>query len=184
MNVNKIQNIVDENGIIFLSYGGFLTQTLIAGMTEALEKETEYHNLNMGISNKIFTIFIELSQNIMNYSKNIDEKNKDIASKGLIVVGKDEEGNYYIHSQNIIGDEDREKIEPRLKEIDSLNHDEIKKRYRELRRSGKDQHGKGAGIGFYEVAKISDEMKYEFKEININKYYFHFISRVNINKDK
>lgn len=184
MNVDNIQNMVDEDGIIFLSYGGFLTQTLIAGMTEALEKEADHHDLGMGVSSNIFTIFIELSQNVMNYSKSKAIDSNEVKSQGLIVVGKDEEGNYYIHSQNIVGIEDKEKMEPRLIDVTTLNRDEIKKKYRELRRSGKDSHGKGGGIGFYEIAKRSSEVKYEFKEINKNKYYFHFISRVNINKDK
>lgn len=179
MNVDNIQNMVEEDGIIFLSYGGFLTQTLIAGMTEALEKEAEYHGLNMGISSNIFTIFIELSQNVMNYSKNKNAECKEIKSEGLIVVGKDNES-YYIHSQNIVATEDKEKMQIKLEELLTMNRDEIKKRYRELRRSGKDSHGKGGGIGFYEIAKRSDEIKFEFKEINENKYYFHFISRVNI----
>lgn len=184
MNVDNIQNMVEKDGIIFLSYGGFLTQTLIAGMTEALEKEAEYHELKMGVANNIFTIFIELSQNVMNYSKSRNLNSKEVKSEGLIVVGKDDSGNYYIHSQNIVAQEDKDKIKPKLEEIVTLNRDEIKKKYRELRRSGKDSHGKGGGIGFYEVAKRSDEIKFNFKEINADKYYFHFISKVNINKEK
>ena len=184
MNVDHIQNMVEKDGIIFLSYGGFLTQTLISGMTEALEKEAEYHDLGMGVSSNIFTIFIELSQNVMNYSKNKSKDCKEVKSEGLIVVGKDDDGNYYIHSQNIIALEDKNKMEPRLIDITSLSRDEIKKKYRELRRSGKDKHGRGGGIGFYEIAKRSSEVKYEFKEINEDKFYFHFISRVNINKGK
>lgn len=184
MNVDNIQNMVEEDGIIFLSYGGFLTQTLIAGMTEALEKEAQFHELNMGVSNNIFTIFIELSQNVMNYSKAKRPDCDEVKSEGLIVVGKDDLGNYYIHSQNIIGTEDKNKIEPKLNEIKTMNKDEIKKMYRELRRTGRETHGKGGGIGFYEIAKRSDEIKFEFKEINENKYYFHFVSRININKEK
>lgn len=184
MNVDNIQNMVEEDGIIFLSYGGFLTQTLIAGMTEALEKEAEYYELTMGIANNIFTIFIELSQNVMNYSKSQNIDSKEVKSEGLIVVGKDEIGNYYIHSQNIIAYEDKNKIESKLNEIVTLNRDELKKKYRELRRSGKDSHGKGGGIGFLEIAKRSDEIKFEFKKINEDKYYFHFISRINTKKEK
>lgn len=183
MNVDNIQNMVEEDGIIFLSYGGFLTQTLISGMTEALEKEAEYHGLNMGVSSNIFTIFIELSQNVMNYSKTKNLNCKEVKSEGLIVVGKDEE-NYYIHSQNVIAKEDKDKIEPKLDEIITMSKDDIKKRYRELRRSGRDKHGKGGGIGFYEIAKRSDEVKFEFKKINDDKYFFHFISKINIKKDK
>jgi len=183
MNVDDIQSIVDEDGIIFLTYGGFLTQTLIAGMTEALEKEAEYYDLNMGVSSNIFTIFIELSQNVMNYSKNKIENCKEVKSEGLIVVSKDKDMNYFIHSQNIITKSDREKIEPKLQEIIDSSKDDLKKKYRELRRSGKDSHGKGGGIGYYEIAKRSDSIKYEFKELNDDKYYFHFISKIKTQKE-
>lgn len=184
MNVDNIQNMVEKDGIIFLSYGGFLTQTLIAGMTEALEKEAEYNKLNMGIANNIFTIFIELSQNVMNYSKSKNQECKEVKSEGLIVVGKDNENNYYIHSQNVIGLEDKNKIQPKLEEISTMTKDEVKKCYRELRRSGRDSHGKGGGIGFYEIAKRSNDIEFQFKKINEDKYYFHFKSKVNTNKEK
>jgi len=185
MDINNIQNIVEKDGIIFLSYGGFLTQTLIAGMTEALEKETARYELNMGIANNIFTIFIELSQNVMNYSKSKNKDCNQIQSEGLIIVGKDDDMNYYIHSQNVIATADKDKIEPKLDEIMTFTKDEIKKKYRELRKSGRDMHGKGGGgIGFYEIAKRSDEIEYSFKEINEDKFYFHFISKIKTQKDE
>jgi len=184
MNLDNIQNMVEEDGIIFLTYGGFLTQTLITGMTEALEEEAQSNDLNMGVSNNIFTIFIELSQNVMNYSKSRAKDCNNVKSEGLIVVGKDDEMNYYIHSQNVVAKEDKEKIEPKLNEITTLSKDELKTKYRELRRSGRDAHGKGGGIGFYEIAKRSDNVKYEFKNINDDKYYFHFISKIQTKKDE
>jgi len=182
MNINDIQNMVNEGGIVFLSYGGFLSQSLISSMTEALEKEAENSDVSIGISNNIFTIFIELSQNMMNYSKTKELKNRDINPEGLIFVSKDDFGNYYVDSQNIISIEDKEKIEPKLLEIKSLDKDGIKKRYRELRKSGKNTHGKGGGIGFYEIAKRCDEMHYDFKVINEDKYYFHIKTKINLKK--
>ncbi|WP_294966717.1 SiaB family protein kinase [Sulfurimonas sp.] len=173
MNINHIQHMVEEDGIVFLSYGGFLSQELISGMTEALEKEAQYNDLKMNISNNIFIIFIELSQNMMNYSKTKDLTNRDIKPEGLILVSKDIKGNYFIDSQNIVAIEDKDKIEPRLQEIESLDKEGIKKRYRELRKNGKNTHGKGGGIGFYEIAKKCTKIEYKFKEINKNKFYFH-----------
>ena len=179
MNLNEIQSLIKNDGIIFLSYGGFLSQTLIAGMTEALEKETEASDVSMGISNNIFVIFIELSQNMMNYSKTKEANCSDIDPAGLIIVSKDKLGNYFIHSQNIISAKDKELIEPKLKEVISLDKDSIKKRYRELRRSGKNTHGKGGGIGFFEIAKRCTELEYDFKEINEDRFYFHIKTQIN-----
>ena len=184
MNIHEVQKLVESDGIIFLSYGGFLSQTLISGMTEALEKEAEHNGISMGVSNNIFTIFIELSQNMMNYSKNKYPHNRDIDPGGLIVVSKDKDMNYYIHSQNIVSVDDKIKMEPKLIDITTLTIDDIKKKYKELRRSGKDTHGKGGGLGFYEIAKKCDKVEYSFKEINDDKFYFHMKTQINTNKEK
>lgn len=183
MNISEVRSIVQKDGIVFLSYGGFLTQALISAMTEALEKEAQEHNISMSISNNIFTIFIELSQNMMNYSKTLDKETIQTNPEGLIMVSKDIDGNYYIDSQNVVDLDDKNKIEPKLKEVQSLDRDGIKKRYRELRRSGKNTHGKGGGIGIYEIAKRCEKIDYDFKQINDNKYYYHIKTKILTNKD-
>jgi len=184
MNINAIQQLVEEDGIVFLTYGGFLSQALISGMTEALEKEAELNELNMGDASNIFTIFIELAQNMMNYSKEKSVDSTEKKAEGLIIVGRDKEGNYYIHSQNIVALEDKEKIEPKLIEIKTFDREQIKQKYKELRRSGANTHGKGGGIGFYEIAKRCNEIEYEFKQINENKFYFYFKTTIITKKEK
>ena len=181
MNINEVQKMVDNDGIIFLSYGGYLSQTLISGMTEALEREAEDNGISMGASNNMFTIFIELSQNMMNYSKSLESS--AVKPQGLILVSKDGNFNYHIHSQNIVSLSDKERIEPKLKEIKSLDKDGIKKRYRELRKSGQNTHGKGGGIGFYEIAKKCDSIEYDFTPISEDRYYFHIKTNILTKKE-
>jgi hypothetical protein len=179
MNINEIHSLVQKKGIVFLSYGGFLSQALIAAMTEALEKETEANELSMSASNNIFTVFIELAQNMMNYSKSISDKDDPSSSESLIMVSRDKTNwNYYIESQNIISVQDKELIEEKLQFIQTLNKDEIKKQYRELRRSGKNTHHKGGGIGFYEIAKRCESLNFEFNQINDEKFYFHLKTQI------
>ncbi|MCG7495379.1 SiaB family protein kinase [Vibrio sp. Of7-15] len=184
MDIRKIQNIVENEGIIFLTYGGFLSQTLISSMTEALEKEAEHNELRMGIANDIFTIFIELAQNIMHYGKSSDEGKIPKRAEGLIVVGKDSEDNYYIHSQNIISKNDVELMTPILSEIKSLGRVDIKKRYREIRKNNKRGEHKGAGFGFYEIAKRCTSIDYEFTPYSDDMFYFQFKTLVNSKKEK
>jgi len=184
INICKLHNMVEENGIIFLNYGGFLSQSILVSMTEALEKEATFNNLDLNMSNKILTIFIELMQNMMNYSKssNIEESQK---SQGLIFVIRDKNNDYQIHTQNIVSKEDKEKLTKILEEIQQMDRDEIKKKYRELRRNGKNSHEKGGGIGFFEIAKKCDKINFEFEKINDQRYYFHLnIVILNKKKDK
>jgi hypothetical protein len=173
---NQLENVLEENGILFLTYGGFFTQSLIAGMTEVLEKEVEEAALSMKISNNIFVVFIELSQNVMNYSKKL--KTKDgFDPKGLIYVGKKED-HYFVESKNIISLSDKEKIDKKLQEIQKLSHDEIKKLYKEVRRSGRDSHSKGGGLGFLEIAKKVSSFEYEFSTLQEDKLYFRFSAKL------
>ena len=183
MDINAIKKLTEKEGIVFLAYAGFLSQTLISGMTDALEQEAEYGGLGMTESTNIFTIFIELSQNMMNYSKSKTSDPTKLKPEGLILVGKNNDmSSYYVQSQNIVNAVDKEKMEPKLIEIQSLDQEGIKKRYRELRKSGRDSHEKGGGIGFYEIAKRCNHIDYEFVPIQDDKYYFQFKAEVKLKK--
>lgn len=182
MNITELEDFLDDSGIVFLSYGGMLSQDLISNMTEALEKETEKNNVGLSASTNIFTIFVELSQNMMNYSKCKNESNEKFDPKGLVLVGyTKEDNNYYVLSRNVLDSTDKDKILPKLEEICSMSRDEIKKKYRELRKSGLDRHNKGAGIGFLEISKRCDNIDFKFTKINENKYQFMFQANI-INK--
>ncbi|MBF0266706.1 MAG: hypothetical protein HQL46_15695 [Gammaproteobacteria bacterium] len=176
MQVNSLESILDTEGIVFLSYGGFLTQSLIAGMVEALELEAESHGLKMNVSNNIMTVFIELAQNMMNYSKKLTNEHSDFDPKGMIIVGYDKNNeDYYLFSRNLITKKDKEVIEPKIKQVIPMEKDELKQLYRELRKSGQHKHKKGAGIGFVEIARRSDNMQYTFEPTQVeDMYYFSY----------
>lgn len=176
---NDLNKLISDKGILYLSYGGFLSQSLISGMTDALEHKGQARGLNMNTSNAISIIFIEITQNIMNYATSKQDDEYDYVSEGLVLVGKDEGSeNFYVYSQNIIAKDDMEKIRPRLERILFLSKEEIKKEYKELRRNGRHTHGKGAGIGFYEIAKKSKSIEFEFIQISEHKYCFQFKSLI------
>lgn len=174
MKFDTLESILEKDGIVFLTYGGFLTQSLIAGITDALEKEATSSDLSMKVANNIFTIFIELAQNIMNYAKSRKEE-PGFDSKGLIVVGTDkQESCYFIISRNIVDAADKEKIESRLSMAEGKDKEELRSLYRELRKSGRDKHHKGAGIGFIEIARRCERIEHEFTPYSGTKYYFTF----------
>jgi len=79
-----------------------------------------------------------------------------------------------VESSNIVSVEDKAKIEQKLLEIQALDMAGIKKRYRELRRSGENSHSVGGGIGFYEIAKLVQLFDFKFTAINQEKFSFDF----------
>jgi len=170
ISINKLETLLEEGGIIFLTYGGLFTQSLIAGMTEALEKETQTHDLSMKTANDIFVIFIELAQNIMNYSK-MAHDDMLFDPKGLIFVGKKED-HYRVCSQNIISASDKAYLEPKLEKIVQASKDEIKQYYKEARRAKRDIQRKGSGLGFLEIAKKSSHIEYLFQPLSNGTFHF------------
>nr|WP_320115875.1 SiaB family protein kinase [uncultured Desulfuromonas sp.] len=169
MQFEKLENILDDEGIVFLSYGGAMTQPLISGMTDALEKEVESNDVSMKISNNIFTIFIELSQNMMNYAK----AHPDISDVGLIIVGMTpDKSSYYIISRNKVGEAAKKIIEEHLAAVKGLDKDELRMLYRERRKSKKRDDTQGASIGFIEIARRCDKIEHNYQPQKNDTYYF------------
>jgi hypothetical protein len=145
-----------------------MTQNVIATCIDNIKSKID----NIGLMSNISTITIECCQNMMNYSKNDIIDSRQIVPAGTIIVQYINNSYYNIMAINIVSKDDKAKIEPKLIEIQSLDRAGIKKRYRDLRKSGENTHSKGGGIGMYEVAKISDSIEYEFVLVNQNKYSF------------
>ncbi len=175
MDLYKLEHILESEGIIFVSYGGLLSQQIIVGMTEALEHESESNVLGMKTSHNILSIFIELSQNMLSYGHKMALLNSHFNQKGLIIVGYEQAStSYYILSRNIIKTTDMEAIKLKIEQLLPMNKDELKTLYRELRKSGKDKHEKGAGIGFIEIARRCDHIEYTFTKKDEDTHYFAF----------
>jgi len=151
-----------------VKYEGVMTQNVIAMLMDNIEAKVEDVNLVGHIS----TIAIEYCQNMMHYAQSPDVDATEIVPAGEIEIQHMHQEYYEITARNVISKEGVLRVKPRLEEIQTLDHSEIKKRYRELRRSGKNTHQRGGGIGMYEIAKASTKIEYDFIQINENKYYF------------
>ena len=169
---------IDNKSKVILEYEGEFTQNLVNQYIETIEDNIE----NIGIMSNISTAFAEQFQNAMNYAKSKDIECLDIIPAGYINVQKNT-NNYTISSRNILSLNDKEKIEPKLIEILSLDRNGIRKRYRELRKSGENTHAKGGGIGFYEIAKRCTKIEYKFEKINEDRYDFYFTSFIGLGRE-
>jgi len=161
-------DIKEDTIVEILKYEGVMTQNVIATAMDNIEAKIA----NMGTMGIVSTIIIEYCQNMMNYSKDDKPNTRNIVPAGAIEVEFINNEYYIIVANNIVSIDDKNKLEVKLIEIQSLDKAGIKKRYRELRRSGKNTHDKGGGIGLYEIAKVSDSIEYSFKAINADKYEF------------
>lgn len=167
MNISQLEKILDEDGIVFLTYGGLLSQQLLVTMTESLEHEPEINKLGMEVTTNLLTVFIELTQNMMNYSKAMSLHENIFDPKGLIIVGHEQnKSQFYVFSKNIVSSKDKEKITHNIEQVEHLDKSALRAFYREQRKNGHDKHNKGAGLGFTEIARRCNKINYNFSKID------------------
>jgi hypothetical protein len=156
------------------TFSGIVTYNLLTTISSTLRKDLEKIDSSSNKLVRLYSIITEIFQNIMNYSartKYIDEK--DIGIGTCVVKQTDDKTGYIISSGNLIESKDTNKIEEKLNKIISLDKDGVKAYYKEVRRSGKDAHKNGAGLGFLELAKKSEQkLKYQINKIDERYSYF------------
>ena len=178
--IGKKSDYIEKSIEEIIKYEGVMTQNVIATCLDNIE--TKISDISM--MGNISTVTIEYCQNIMKYSKNEEINSRKIVPAGTIEIQCIDKEYYKIIATNIVSIEDKKRIEPKLEEIALLDKSGIKKRYRELRRSGQNTHEKGGGIGLYEIAKVSYQIEYSFIAINEDKYSFTMKSLVESKKSR
>ncbi len=173
MKMFPFKEMLEREGIIF-SFSGSISQPVLAGIGETIENEFESIDLDPNMIMKIFAVFTEQMQNVMSYSKERREhRDNHLTSPGICVVGMNDKGKYYVASANIMDVKDEQKVSEKIDHINSLDKEGQKRYYKELRRSGKGVHNRGAGLGFLEMAKrASEPLDYQFTTLDKDRSFF------------
>ncbi len=174
MNMITFKELLDKEGVIF-SFSGTISQNILSSIAETIEKELHSTGISFSLIQNIFSVFTEQMQNIMSYShERIQLGDNTFESPGICVVGYDKSvGHYYVSSANIISPEGGPVLSAKLDKIIAMNKAELRQYYKELRRSGKDTHGRGAGLGFLEMAKKSAlPLQYSISKLDGNRAFF------------
>lgn len=155
---------------ILLCYSGPIAQTSVEGVGDTLRMNLEIEEVSNITSISVFSIFVEQVQNIINYSAENINHEEDINKElrvGVIVIGKEETGNYFVYCGNKVYKRDIAKITRLLESIRQLDKDELKALYKERRRTEPEPDSKGAGLGLIEMARRSAKpFDYSFEQID------------------
>ncbi len=174
MDLFEFKKCLDREGVI-LSLSGTISQAILINLGEMLEQELEESGTRRYIIHNIFAVMTEQMQNVMSYSRDRREKpGHFFESSGLFVVGYSrKKDKYFVSSCNRMRSGDRENIQERLDRINAMDRKQLKEYYREQRRSGRDMHRRGAGLGFIDMAKRSSEpIEYRITDIDGGDTFF------------
>jgi hypothetical protein len=171
--IQRFYEQLKEEGIIF-SFSGPISQSLLEGIGETLRQKMSLEETSTSVTQKVFSIFVELMQNVINYSAEkgtAGEEEKDL-SFGILLIGK-HNSQFYIKCGNYIIQDQKKPLADKLSKIQDMNKNELKTYYKEQRRKEADGGSKGAGLGFIEMArKASQPIGFDFSPAQDKKYFF------------
>ena len=169
---------------IVLDFQGAISQDMVAGMAELLKNKFSQEFGRTNIVKKLFSIFIEMAQNIAIYSAErvyLDDRHGDVGA-GIIVV-TEENNNYTITSGNLVKENSISKIIEHCQRINRMEKGELRQFYKAQIKSSRKRGKKGAGVGLIDIARKSgNAIRYGVTQVDdINSF---LVLSVKIQKDQ
>lgn len=170
-------HFVTQDKRIIISYKGPITPAIIGEISQdILNKMINYPQA----SRKIFSIFMELAQNMLYYSSEKIRYSGRVDSVGKLQI-LDLENQYVFSCGNTVRHEHMDQLIASCETINSLNKNELQKLKRHQRRQPASELSRGAGVGLMQVAILANN-PLEIRTQIIDDKYAAFTLSVNINK--
>jgi hypothetical protein len=173
-NLQEFYADLQGKGIIFC-FSGPVSQEVIEGVGETLRQRMELQDTDLNTSQKVFSIFVEQMQNIVNYSAErvvMDEREEGDIRSGVLVVGTQDKG-FYVLCGNKVRNEQVGPMKEHLELLVGLDKNGLKSLYRERRKAAAAENSKGAGLGFIDIARrASRPIEFEFVPVDQSFSFF------------
>lgn len=173
-NVHDFYEDLNRKGIIFC-FCGPISQGLIEGIGATLRQKMELEDTDLNTSQKVFSVFVEQMQNIVNYSADrviLEDRLDGEIRIGVLILGKEGE-HFYVLCGNKTERENVEALSGQLEMLARMNKQELKKLYQERRKTFPLREGKGTGLGFIDIArKATLPIEFEFSPVDDNFVFF------------
>lgn len=179
INLIDVLNTLQSYGVL-ISFSGRFSQKIIEELGDAVKKYLETEAISQKETYNVFSVFIEQTQNIKNYSaekSNTPLKDR-IANSGIVAIGKSEAG-YFVSSGNLVESADVPLLADRLEAITLKDKADLKKLYKEQIKKEVPPGTTRAGLGLIEMArKASQPLKYSMIKIDEEVYFFNLMVQV------
>ncbi len=173
--ISDIYNMMSDQKII-LTYLGDITPDITNALLKAIKNDNTKFDEEVATKKKVYKIIVECLENICRHSEKVEKK----LSQSIFLLGRDE-NSYYIITGNYILGTQVESIKSVLEQVNSMNKDQIKEKYREILSEGKISDKGGAGLGIIDIA-MKSENKIEYEFVPVQNDISFYIFKVQVSK--
>jgi hypothetical protein len=149
-----------------IDFKGVLTFKKIGQLITELNAKKNQYNIETGIFKKLTSLLIEILENILKYSDHYTDFIKDHPLFAPELHISRNEKSYIIRAVNPIKYQDMVRIRNKIDLVNGLDQEEMRILYRATLTNGEFTEKGGAGLGFFEMVKISGQpIQYNFKDL-------------------
>lgn len=173
--LNQMHSIMNDQNAVLI-YSGEFNQDIVKSMLNYAEGKLESSGIDDLVRKKIFNVMVEMLQNI---TKHQFVEDGTVVQPCFVLV--EQEDHYNLITGNPIKTSTIEMVENRINQVNGLNADELKALYKEARLNSRISDVGGAGLGFIDMArKTENTLDFGFHEIDSDTYkYFTLKAKVN-----
>lgn len=171
------KKVLNDKGIVF-SFCGYVSEGILFALGDALRQKMHIEATDSNTIKKVFSVFVELVQNIIRYSVERVEGAPALAgqkielSSGVLAVGS-EEGKFFVVCGNTVMAEDVASLKDKLGRLSQMSKEEMKSFYKEKLKEGPEAQSKGASIGLIEIARrASSPIVFDFLDLDEERSFF------------
>jgi len=156
-----------------ICFNGPFSQGLIEEIGNALRTYLKSEDANTSASLDVFAVYVEIAQNIRQYSSLRGYNEADASA--TVVIGRDNDGRHVISAGNIVEVADGESLCERINELAQMDKTQLKAAYKEQLRKPRDEStpDSGAGLGLIDIArKASSPVSCALRPVNAGSRLF------------
>lgn len=158
MNSSPISNqdyaffdLAQQRNVIFY-HMGYFSHSIVVAMAEIVKLQLEVSGIDGSKRRKLFSSFVELSQNIIHYSSDALDSQEPSLRQGAVCISTDGDRHLMLCA-NPIANKDVERLREKIEPLCSMSLEEIKQAYKVSLRAETPEGSKGAGLGFLTMAR-------------------------------
>jgi hypothetical protein len=141
---------------ILISFNAPVAGILVSGIGVVLRQHIEAISKGSTSAIDVFSVYIEMSQNICNYVKANDLTGVD--DLATMVIAETLDGHYQVSAGNILKTTHGMALSDYINHLSCLNKQELKQLYKhQLRQPRIQRPGQGAGLGLIDIARKSSK---------------------------
>jgi hypothetical protein len=147
-------DLAQRRNVLFY-HKGFFSHNIVAAMGEVVKLQLEVAGVSGPTRRKLFSSFVELSQNIVQYSSSALQANGEgerTIREGAVCISTDGERHLML-CVNPIATADVDNLRSKLEPLRNMSLEEIKEAYKVSLRAETPPDSKGAGLGFLTMAR-------------------------------